>query len=419
MPMPRPSTCWQTSWRGSSIAALASTGRTGKAGNLGRGHTRGGPGGVSSSSRSSAPPRPIRPALSGEFADILVEMVDVGPLEQELARARNRLEAGWRWEQEDLAGLAAGIGHAALWGNWRDWQTEHAATLAVDAAAIQRVARSLTDDTSQAAGPSPDLEKSSPDLTRGGSSSSTQMARTRTSPIIRDHYRPVRWIHSTPGCHQGSPSFTPLDDYHPRRSRLENGLRVIHERRPETGVVALELHLDAGWVREGRPGTSYLTGRLLEEGTRNRTAQELAAAIEDAGGSMEVTSACASLRVRAEDLALAIEILADLVRHPVFPAEAVDWAKQRIIAELQADMEDPAHRADSVFRRLIYGQHPLGRDPRGSLRDVRSLTRNDVVDHHARTLLREPVVSRGCRRFRAQDPGATDQEPCSDHGPAR
>ncbi len=33
---------------------------------------------------------------------------------------------------------------------------------------------------------------------------------------------------------------TRLVDYRPRRLRLENGLRVIHERRPETGVVALE-----------------------------------------------------------------------------------------------------------------------------------------------------------------------------------
>jgi zinc protease len=323
--------------------------------------------------------------IERRIADILAEMVEVGPLEQELARARNRLEAGWRWEQEDLAGLAAGIGHAALWGDWRDWQAEHAAALAVDAAAIQRVARSLTDDnlTSGWSQPRPGKVVAGTHTRRiieldphGADEDVTHHARPLSSSMVD----PIQGLAAI----KVPRAFTPLDDYHPRRSRLENGLRVIHERRPETGVVALELHVDAGWIREQQPGASYLTGRLLEEGTQNRTAQELAAAIEDAGGSMEVTSAGVSLRVRAEDLALALEILADLVRRPVFPAEAVDWAKQRIIAELQADMEDPAHRADSLFRRLIYGQHPLGRDPRGSLRDVRRLTRNDVVDHHAR-----------------------------------
>src|SRR5208282_1818687 len=177
---------------------------------------------------------------------------------------------------------------------------------------------------------------------------------------------------------------TRLVDYRPRRSRLENGLRVIHERRPETGVVALELYVDAGFLREDRPGVSYLTGRLLEEGTRNRTAPDLAAAIEDVGGTMEVSSACSSLRIRVEDLPLACELLADLVRQPVFPDGAVEWAKQRILADLQNDREDPACHADLIFRGLVYGAHPLGRDPRGSPRDVRLLTRADVVAHHRR-----------------------------------
>ena len=69
-----------------------------------------------------------------------------GPRDEELDRARNRLEAGWRWEQEDLAGLAAGIGHAALWGQWRDWLAEHTAAMGVDAEAIKRLAHYVTDD---------------------------------------------------------------------------------------------------------------------------------------------------------------------------------------------------------------------------------------------------------------------------------
>ena len=99
---------------------------------------------------------------------------------------------------------------------------------------------------------------------------------------------------------------------------------------------------------------------------------------------MEVSSACISLRVRAEDLALALELLADVVRHPVFPLEALDWGKRRMLAELQSDLEDPAFQADLMFRSLVYGAHPLGRDPRGRPRDVRLLTRQDVVDHHRR-----------------------------------
>ena len=148
---------------------------------------------------------------------------------------------------------------------------------------------------------------------------------------------------------------TRLVDYRPRRFRLENGLRIIHERRPGTGVVALELHVDAGFLREDKPGASYLTSRLLDEGTKNRNAAELAAAIEDVGGTMDVNPACISLRIRVEDLPLACELLADLVRQPIFPEGAVDWAKQRILAELHSDREDPASQVDLIFRGLVYG----------------------------------------------------------------
>ena len=83
--------------------------------------------------------------------------------------------------------------------------------------------------------------------------------------------------------------------------------------------MALELFVDAGLLREAKPGLAYLTGRLLEEGTLTRPAEALAEAIEDVGGTLDVGSTGASLRVRAEDLPLALELLADVVLRPAFP----------------------------------------------------------------------------------------------------
>ncbi len=176
---------------------------------------------------------------------------------------------------------------------------------------------------------------------------------------------------------------TTLADYHPRQTTLPNGFRLLTERKAGEGVVALELFVDAGQEREAKPGLAYLTGRLLEEGTLNRTADELAAEVEDAGGSLEVGPTGATLRVRAEDLERAVEWLADLAIRPSFPGESVAWLKRKIAAEYQSDRDDPAFQAEALFRSLVYGQHPTGRDPRGSARDVGRLTRDDVVAHHA------------------------------------
>ena len=110
------------------------------------------------------------------------------------------------------------------------------------------------------------------------------------------------------------------------RLRLENGLRVLHERREGTGIVALELFVDAGLLREARPGLSSLTGRLLEEGTRNRPALELADAIEDVGGTIEMSRRAPRCGSGPRTCRWPCELLADVVRHPVFPAEALDGA---------------------------------------------------------------------------------------------
>ena len=78
--------------------------------------------------------------IEDEIRDLLDEIADEGPTPEELARSRNRLESAWRWEQEDQAGLAAGLGNAALWGDWRIWQAERRLALEVSAEDVRRVA---------------------------------------------------------------------------------------------------------------------------------------------------------------------------------------------------------------------------------------------------------------------------------------
>lgn len=325
----------------------------------------------------------IDPAEAEEIIfDALAEMAEHGPTADELTRVRNRLEAGWRWDQEDLLALAGGVGEAALWGDWRDWQAEHAAALAVDGPALKRVvAQYLTESNltsgwllrpdddapaaarSQAAAPRPPRERGP--ARNDSIAAAAQRAGEAFPPAIpRTTPRPV--------------------DYKPRRFVLENGLRIIHERRPGVGVTAVELYVEGGWVREAAPGAAALTSRMLEEGTLSRSSQELAAAIEDVGGSLELSSAWSSLRVRSEDLDLGLDVLADATRRPSFPADALEWVKRRLIGEIRGDLEDPAFLADAAFRKLVYGDHPLGRDYRGGIRELRRLTRDDVLEHHRR-----------------------------------
>ena len=318
------------------------------------------------------------PGASTDRIDRLISselgrLADEGPTASELIRSRNRLEAAWRWEQEDLAGLAGGLGMFALNGDWRAWQIEHRAALAVQVEDIRRVASAYLMESNLTVGWS--IPKSSRSMTvlmptdtrdRGVENRSASVLASNEIDLI---------VPSGPSR---------LIDYAPSRTQLSNGMKLLSERRPGTGVVALELFIDAGLLRELKPGLAYLTGRMLEEGAGSRSAEEMAEVIEDVGGAIEVSSTGASLRVRAEDLPLAIEWLSDLALRPSFPAESLRWIQRKVAAELQSDRDDPAFRADLLFRGLVYGSHPYARDSRGASRDVSKLSLQDIQDHHRR-----------------------------------
>ncbi len=330
--------------------------------------------------------------------DELRHLADPGPTPDELARSRCRLESAWRWELDDPASLASGLGHAALWGDWRGWPAEHEAALAVAAVDIRRAAAAYLDESGLTSGWSipgegdaaSDVDSGRPDIASGVSTVSTGTVGSvnGTPPAFAV---PIVVVGAAETILEPG-GVSRLPDYHPRRVELENGLRLVFERRPGTGVIALELYVDAGILREARPGLAALTGRLLEEGTTSRDAEAVARAIEDVGGSIEVGATGAAVRIRAEDLAMALELLADMVMRPAFPNEAIGLVARRTAAELRGDLDDPAFRAESSFRGLVYGSHPLGRDPRGVVRDLVRLTRPDVVDHHRRHFVPEGTI---------------------------
>ena len=314
----------------------------------------------------------IESAIRGELDRIVRD----GPTPEELSRSRHRLEAAWRWQHDDLPGLAGGLGITALWGRWTDWPAMHRAALDVAPEEVRRVASTYLRDDGLTVGWSLPRSGQSAPMPMPMSMIATEPSRARSRGIVRvEGAAPVApSIMSSPG----------LPDYRPRSRLLDNGLRVITERHPGSGVVSLELAVDADSTREAVPGVAFMTGRLLEEGTDRRSAEQLAEAVEDVGGMLESGSTGASIQIRAEDLAMAVEVLADLVRRPSFPADAFDWARRRTVAELRGDRDDPSFRADLLFRGLVYGDHPYGRDARGTPRQVAGLTPEEVRDHHRR-----------------------------------
>jgi zinc protease len=171
----------------------------------------------------------------------------------------------------------------------------------------------------------------------------------------------------------------------PLRTVLPNGLTVLVLRRTQAPVFQARLVVRDGQLGEEVPGLDTLTGSLLEEGTQVRSSEALAQAIGAVGGTLSAGPGAASVKTLSKDAAVGLDLLAEVVSKPAFEAEDVTRGKARQAAALAEDLESPASVARDMFRGAVYGpSHPLGRNSRGTPETIRSLTREQVVAHHAK-----------------------------------
>ncbi|MBI4247492.1 MAG: insulinase family protein [Candidatus Rokubacteria bacterium] len=172
------------------------------------------------------------------------------------------------------------------------------------------------------------------------------------------------------------------------REVLPNGLVLLVAERPAVPIVAVRVYHRAGaaWDPADRGGLANLTGALLTRGAARRSGQEIDAAIEFVGGSLEAGAGrdglTASLAVLTRDLDLGLDLLRDVVLAPTFPAAELTRKVAEIQAAIQRAEENPESVASRALARLVFPGHPYGSPVAGTRESVGRLTRDDVVRFH-------------------------------------
>jgi zinc protease len=146
----------------------------------------------------------------------------------------------------------------------------------------------------------------------------------------------------------------------------------------------VKLHLRGGHSLdgEGLEGTASLTGGLLDQGTAKHTEEQIAALLEPEGGSIHGDATGLSGAVASGAWTLLVRLACELVREPRFPADKVARQKQRLLDRLLIELDDHRVQTAQRFRRLVYGDHWLGRSVHGSIESVERIERKHLVAHH-------------------------------------
>jgi zinc protease len=173
------------------------------------------------------------------------------------------------------------------------------------------------------------------------------------------------------------------------RETLANGITVLVYENFAAQSVVISGSLNAGAIHESaaQKGLAALTASALMRGTQNRDFTAIHAALEDIGADINVAAnnhrVGFSGKSLAEDLPTLLDVLADVLRRPTFPATDVERLRGEIITGLQIRMQDTRYRANRAFHEALYpAEHPYHHSVRGTIETVKGLSVEDLAAFH-------------------------------------
>lgn len=163
-----------------------------------------------------------------------------------------------------------------------------------------------------------------------------------------------------------------------RITRLENGVTVITDAMPHLATASLGIWAGVGARDElsDEHGISHLLEHMAFKGTRRRSARAIAEEIEAVGGDINAATSVEhtsyNARVLAEDVPLALDVLADILTEPAFDPEELEREHNVIVQEIGAALDTPDDLVFDLFQERAFPNQPIGRSILGTPATVRS-----------------------------------------------
>lgn len=180
-----------------------------------------------------------------------------------------------------------------------------------------------------------------------------------------------------------------------QKGQLSNGLTLLVVEKPGAPLVSMTLLVKHGATSDPpeKSGVASLTGRLLTEGTSQRSGDQIAERIAALGGEfvadVSFDSTTINWAVLKEDLTPALELLADVVQHPAFPQAEVEGERKALLAERQVKTKDSL---ETLLLRHFFGTGPYGLSISGDLASLARIGREDVVQFHRQAYRPEETI---------------------------
>ncbi|MBA4183576.1 MAG: insulinase family protein [Acidobacteria bacterium] len=151
------------------------------------------------------------------------------------------------------------------------------------------------------------------------------------------------------------------------KTKLSNGLEVWLVKQAELPLVTMNMVFKTGTTADPQnlSGLGNTTSTLLDDGTKTRSAVDIANEVQSIGAQLSTGADDDSSGVRmltlTKHLDKALDIYADVIQNAEFPEKEVETYRSRALVSLKQRRDNANIVANLVYNRVLYGDaHPYG-----------------------------------------------------------
>jgi zinc protease len=174
---------------------------------------------------------------------------------------------------------------------------------------------------------------------------------------------------------------------------LENGIRIWGIKHDELPLVSYNLEIEGSHLLEDldKAGTANLMAQLMNEGTANKTPEELEEAIDMLGASIRIRATGDAIVISVNTLSRNFEKTVDLVEEmlmePRWDSTEFALAKESVIQSFPRNRANPGYMASLTLDKLMYGDNHLFSIPlSGTEETVPGISLEDLKDFYKTSL---------------------------------
>ena len=179
---------------------------------------------------------------------------------------------------------------------------------------------------------------------------------------------------------------------------LSNGIRIAHKQVPYTQIAHCGIMLDIGSRDElgHQQGLAHFWEHMAFKGTEKRSSFHVINRLENVGGELNAYTTkekiCFHASVLDEHFDKAMDLLADITFHSVFPQKQIDKERNVILEEMSMYVDSPEDAIQDDFDQLVYPGHALGNNILGTAETVNSFDKAHLLEFIGQNIDTERVV---------------------------